>query len=226
MKKPKRRCVTVAQTQRLSMTMQRIVFSGDELVDFPEVKPGAYIKFLFKQDGSAVTKPLADNTDIMMRTYTVRAFDRQALSLVVDFVLHGGDEASGPASRWVESASVGDKICIAGPGSIKDFPTQYDWVLFAGDMTALPAIESQLALLPEDTTGFALIAANHASDIRDIAHPRGVKVTWLTDASQRLANCLNELELPDGKPAIWAASEFSQMRDARFVQQSMADSSQ
>lgn len=217
MNKRRRRCLYVADTQKLSANMQRITFAGDDLADFPPVKPGAYIKILLNPDGSGVTDLDLASDEITIRTYTVRMFDRDQGTLTVDFALHSGDLESGPASRWAESAKVGDKICIGGPGSIKEFPTEYDWVLFAGDITAIPAIESQLALLPEDTQGFAVISVNDAADIRDLVKPQGVKAIWLTSPTQRLANELSRLEMPTGKPAIWAASEFSQMREMRSL---------
>jgi NADPH-dependent ferric siderophore reductase len=201
----------------MSTNMQRITFAGDDLSDFPPVKPGAYIKFAFEQDGTAVTALRASSNGVMLRTYTVQAFDMDAKLLSVDFVLHGGEHASGPASRWAESAKIGDRICFGGPGSIKDFPERYDWVLFAGDMTALPAMESRLALLPMETTGFAVITVQEESDTRDLVKPEGVNITWLTDGSQRLVDALCNLELPTGKPAVWAASEFSQMREMRTL---------
>jgi NADPH-dependent ferric siderophore reductase len=216
MSKSKSRCISVVSTQRLSANMQRIVFSGDDLGTFPTVKPGAYIKLMFNQDGSAVTDPLASD-DVIRRTYTVREFDLEARLLTLDFVLHDGEHASGPASNWAMSAKVGDQICFGGPGSIKDFPEDYDWVLFAGDITALPAIESHLALLPKETVGFVIVAIQEENDIRELVKPDGVTITWLTDSSKRLADVLSHLERPAGKPALWAASEFSQMRELRSL---------
>ncbi len=48
-----------------------------------------------------------------MRTFTIRAFRREALELDIDFALHGD---GGPASRFANEVKPGDLLAISGPG--------------------------------------------------------------------------------------------------------------
>lgn len=212
MKKPNPVIASVIKVERLSTNVQRILLQSQDFKNFPKTQPGAYIKLMFNHDGSAFT---GSGKPSMMRTYTVRQLDIHKGVMTIDFALHGGAEKSGPASDWAQSARPGDRICLAGPGSVKALQEQYAWVLFAGDLTALPAIESHLAQLPTTAEGYAVIKVGCQEDIRPIVKPQKVKVLWLTDPKQRLANTIRQLEIMPGNPAIWAASEFSQMREMR-----------
>lgn len=202
----------------LSPNMRRLRLSGTALRDFPDTAPGAYIKLLFNPDGSPVVNPVEGQSKLM-RTYTVRHFDPNQHTLDIDVVLHGHSEPSGPASHWAQTAQRGSQISFAGPGSIKALPADYDWVLFAGDMTALPAIESHLQQLPDNTQGYGIIKVQTPEDIRPLQHPKNLELIWLSDKNTSLAARMQQLTLPQGKPAIWAASEFSDMRAMRKVLQ-------
>ena len=129
--------------------------------------------------------------------------------------MHTGEGAHGPACDWASQAKTGDSICFAGPGSSKPLNENYDWVLFAGDMTALPSIENYLETLAADTKGYAVLAVNEPSDIRELVKPEQLELVWLTQPDQSLAQAISQLPKLPGKPAIWAASEFSQMRQMR-----------
>lgn len=210
-------CTTVQQVQALSPTIQRITLFSEQFKDFPNIAPGAYIKLLFDHEGKALTSTSDQSTDIKRRTYTILKLDRTRREMVVDFVLHGDHGGSGPASAWAASAKEGDEICLAGPGSLKPLTTDYDWILFAGDLTALPAIEAQLAELPEQTKGIAVIAAQHEQDKRPLNAPQQLEVRWIIETQQSLAQALRELQHLPGKPALWAACEFSSMRQLRTL---------
>lgn len=217
MKKPSPIVATVVSTERLSANMQRVSLYSEDLFGFPATLPGDYVKLMFNQDGSAFSGATESGSAMIMRTYTVRELDHSRGILKIDFALHSHNGNSGPASEWAASTQPGDRIGFAGPGSTKRLADHYDWVLFAGDMTAMPAIESHLSTLPEHTEGFAVLQVNSQEDIRPIAKPERVKVLWLTKAEQSLADAIRTLDRMPGKPAIWAASEFSQMRAMRTL---------
>jgi len=206
---------TVVHSQDLSVNMRRIVLASEGLTHFPQVKPGAYIKLLFNLNGTPVVSTPGSADDIMLRTYTVRSLDKQNGQLTLDFVLHTEQADSGPASNWASKAKVGDTIYFSGPGSTKTLTENHDWVLLAGDMTALPSIESYLEILPEDCKGYALIKVNQEQDIRPLKKTQGIELIWLTQAQQQLVDVIRQLRKPEGKAAIWAASEFTQMRQMR-----------
>lgn len=219
--------VTVKETISLSKNMKRVVLTGDSLKTFPNTRPGAYIKLMFDQNGNAVVKQPLLAPRPRLRTYTVRSFDKRHNAITIDFALHNKPEmkddgmnspkqehTGGPASLWAERAKPGDKISFAGPGSSKPLADNYDWVLFAGDITALPSIESYLESLSPETSGFAFIQVPEHADIRPIKAPDKVKVIWLT-ANESIASKIAEHPQPEGVPAIWAACEFSEMRELR-----------
>ncbi|GAA3150084.1 hypothetical protein GCM10020001_087120 [Nonomuraea salmonea] len=55
-----------------------------------------------------------------LRTYTVRAWDPDALELTLDFVVHGDEGLAGP---WAAQAAPGDELIMLGPGGAATRPT-------------------------------------------------------------------------------------------------------
>ncbi|HEU4848880.1 MAG TPA: siderophore-interacting protein, partial [Terrimesophilobacter sp.] len=107
----------------------------------------------------------------------------------VDFVVHGD---TGPATRWISSAAVGDDLLVIGPdvrtlveadrsriGGVEWNPGAAELVLLAGDETAAPAICSILESLPAEARGQAFIEVPTTGDVLPVPGPTGVAVTWL-----------------------------------------------
>ena len=212
MPKPQLRQAVVTQSVRITPTMQRIYLSGDDLLNFPVVKAGAYVKLLFDLNGNPLQRP-TDTDQVAMRTYTVAQFDAAKPELVLDMVVHTDGGKTGPASAWATSTQPGDIITIAGPGSSKGLSEQYDWVLLAGDMTALPSIRNHLAELPQQTKGYAIIQIEDAKDAVALKKPEGVTVIW--EYEHPLPVRLAQLAWHEGIPNDWVACEFSDMREIR-----------
>lgn len=139
------RHLQVVQKTALTDNMLRIVLGGEALADFPEDQESAYIKLLLSNGGFNGESIQEDGKKPTVRSYTVRAFNRQALTLTLDFVLHG---EHGPAGAWASQAQVGTAIAIDGPGPAKLVDMSADWFFLAGDMTALPAISVNLEKCP------------------------------------------------------------------------------
>jgi len=151
----------------------------------------------------------------LKRTYTVREFRPQQNEFDVDFVLH---DNPGPATRWALGAKVGDQIGIAGPGTLKRVNTNGDWFLLAGDATALPAISANLARLPENARGYAVIELVDSQDQQRLAMPAGIALRWLVNAdpaSTLLADTVMALPWLAGTPAVWVAGETTFVRKLR-----------
>lgn len=197
--------------------MQRITLASEDIKYLPDIKPGAYIKLMFNENGTPVTEKQVLEKAALLRTYTIRSLNKSFGKLIIDVALHSGDSANGPASDWAKYVTLGEQICFTSPGSLKAFPERYDWVLFAGDMTSMPAIETYLEQLPKETTGFVFLHVESTEDIREISKPEKVQISWLTKSNQRLADAIAQLKPLSGIPAIWAASEFSQMREMRKI---------
>lgn len=212
MSKPSPRKVVVTQSRRLTPNIQRICLSGEAFNDFPAVSPGAYIKLMFDLDGCAL-QSLTDIGQVAMRTYTVSHFDVSKPEMFVDMVIHSNDGITGPGAAWALSAKPGDEIFLAGPGSSKSLSDHYDWVLLAGDLTALPSIRNHLASLPPHVEGYAVIKVDDKNDATPLNGPQGVEVIWETNLS--LPERLTSIEWRTGLPAVWVACEFSDMRKIR-----------
>ncbi len=92
-----------------------------------------------------------------------------------------------------------------------------DWFLLAGDMTAPPAISCNLEAISPAAKGHAVIEINSADDKQEVKKPENIKVHWVISAHSDQENtCLYDAAkaIPrlEGKPSIWAACEFSNMR--------------
>lgn len=198
--------LSVVRSEYLTPNMLRVTLGGSELIDFPDDQESAYVKLVFPQTGA--TQPL-------LRTYTISR--QRGDEIDIDFALHS---AGGPASMWAQSARPGDRILIAGPGPKKLINHDADWFVLAGDMTALPAIAVNLAQLPNDARGYAVIEVIDESDIQSLTAPENIEIHWVingftTNQEQPLLDRLKQLPWLPGQVAVWAACEFRNMRDLR-----------
>ncbi|RDV26785.1 siderophore-interacting protein [Alteromonas aestuariivivens] len=206
--------LTVQKTEQLSPNMQRVTLGGKAVASFPNVAPGSYLKLLFDHQGQPLQVLPQDGVRPLMRTYTIRHIDKKMKMVTLDMVLHSVDDC-GPASRWAGRVKVGETILLQGPGSIKPLPGGFDWVLFAGDMTALPAIAGYLEALPGTARGYAVIQVVDLGDVQPLKKPPNVKVQWVVGEGSEMMQRIRDLQWLKGKPAVWVACEFSLMRQLR-----------
>lgn len=209
---------TVVRVQRLTPRMVRIVFGGAALSAFNWNGPAAHIKLIMgATDADPDSRPLS-------RTYTPRHFDAQRLELTVDFVLHG----TGPASIWAAQAQAGQSMIIAGPGRCYALDPQAQWLLLAGDESAIPAMATILEVVPEHLHTFVLVEVNDAADEFALAPARAnLGVRWLhraqplldhggaAPAGIELAAAVAAFEQPVGRGAVYVACEADAMRRIR-----------
>lgn len=214
------RRLTVVSTENVTPNMQRLVLGGSDLGGFPEGQESGYIKLLFPLPGESKL-PTVESIElgalVQMRTYTIRKYDPNALELTVDFVLHGEGEHAGPASHWAKTATPNDEVIIIGPGPSKLVDMSADWFLLAGDMTALPAISCNLEAMPRTGTGYAVIEIHSPADKQPLVKPEGVEIIWVINPhpdreNTRLTDAVKALPWLEGRPSVWAACEFSNMR--------------
>ncbi|MGW8482257.1 siderophore-interacting protein [Microbacterium sp. NPDC055903] len=169
-----------------------------------------YLKFLRIPDGE---RPV-------MRNYSVRAYRAATADagaeIDVDFVLHGSaaDGTAGPASRWAETCAAGEHVLIIDEGLTFNPQRGTDRVVLVGDETALPAIASICASLPETATGFAIVEVPSDEDALTFPHPVGVDVTWIArphdvKPGERALAALRETELPAAPFHAYGAGEQS-----------------
>ncbi|SMX87196.1 NADPH-dependent ferric siderophore reductase, contains FAD-binding and SIP domains [Brevibacterium sp. Mu109] len=199
--------LTVESTQWLGPHLVRVVAGGESLAEFTDNgSTDAYVKLLFV-DPELGLEPPYDVTELrqslpaeqlpVTRTYTVRWVDRIAKRLAIDFVVHGD---SGIAAPWAARAKAGDQLVLAGPGGGYAPDASTDWHLFAGDLSALPAIAASIETLSAAATGITLLEITDHQDIIDIQNPSQVQVQWLinTDLADTgfLARAIDEASWP------------------------------
>jgi NADPH-dependent ferric siderophore reductase len=197
--------------------MVRIVFTGPELAGFAWNGPAAHIKLL-------LGPPAAEGERALSRTYTPRHFDATRRELTVDFVLHG----AGPAATWAAQAQVGQAMLIAGPGRSYTLDAEAQWLLIAGDESAIPAIATLLEVVPDSLRTQVLIEVNDAADEFAVAPERSnVKLRWLhraqpitghgttAPAGVELTAAVAAFRPPAGTGRAYVACEADAMRKIR-----------
>lgn len=212
------RTVVVKNSVEITPHMQRVIFTGNDLADFPENYESGYVKLLFSNSGQAISDQDQAKEKHLKRTYTVRSFSREDNELSIEFSLHGSK--SGPAARWAKSTRPGDKILMSGPGPTKLVNNQSDWFLLASDMSGLPALCCNLEQLPKHAQGYAVIEIPSEEDRQSFEVPVGLVVKWVVndrpgEKPSALLDAIKSLPWKDGNPYIWVACEFESMKRIR-----------
>ncbi|MGH3903112.1 MAG: siderophore-interacting protein [Pseudonocardiaceae bacterium] len=196
---------SVASVHTLTPRMTRVRLVGESLRGLGAV-PGQTVK---------IYVPDTLTGDPVSRDYTVRGYDSAGPSLDIDFVLHG----AGPAVNWARSAQPGDTLEFVGPsGRYRPDPAA-DWYLFAGDETALPAIQAYVEMLPGDALVRLCVEIADAAERQPIPGPARPAVRWLPRADEPAGTLLEAAvraaELPPGKGSIWLAGHTPTVRRIR-----------
>lgn len=225
---PKRpRLLKVQSWQDLSPHLRRIVFHSADLADYPFQCNGAHIKLFLPLPGQdAPQLPLvtaqgpqwADKADKpIARTYTLRSYDAAACTLSVDFVLHGDN---GPASRFALAAAPGMCVGISPPAGPVPMLKAAAHYLLAGDLSALPAIESMLHDMAPAARGDVLLWLPERADLRPLPLPAAVRLhSFFGDAGQHAAfiDTLRQCRPSTDDCFVWLAGEASLVADARAL---------
>lgn len=146
---------------------------------------------------------------LLARTYTVRRWDAERGEVDVDFVRHG----VGPATSWASRVRPGEEIQVAGPKMSAGHPKGADWVLIAGDETALPAIGRWLEEWPAGARAQVFIEVGEASHRIDLPGPDGVELTWLSregrpgGSTTLLYDAITGADWWEGTVFAWVAGE-------------------
>ena len=215
----------VTRQRQLSPRLVRVSVTGDAFDRFNPPGPAAHFKLMLPQPGAddvQLPPPDAEGNVVFggpamshmptMRTYTARRFDPATLELDIDIVLHG----VGPAAAWAAGVRPGDRLAVSIPSAagFTDDPAA-DWVLLAGDASALPAIASIASKLTKPATVQLEVA--DSSERIDI----GVPVEWITsqDVSRGLGSVLEQhvarFVPPAGRGQVWVATEAGAVRRIR-----------
>ncbi len=197
----------VASVQALTPRMRRVRLAGDSLSGLVAT-PGQTLKIYVPDLVSG--RPVA-------RDYTVRDYNAAQPCLDIDFVLHG----EGPAANWARRVQPGEALEFIGPsGRYRPDPSA-DWHLFAGDESALPAIQAYVAMLPADARAFLYIDIADAAEQQPIPGSARPMVRWLhrgdraPGTSTVLEDTLRAESLPSGQGRIWIAGHTPTVRRIR-----------
>ncbi len=149
-----------------------------------------------------------------LRDYTPRRFDAEAGELDLDFVRHG----EGPAALWAEAATPGAELHVVGPKSSLVLPDGVDWLILAGDETALPAIGRYLDERPGPQRVQVVVEIRDPAARQTLLLRDDDTLRWVDTppaSASRLATAVRELEWWDGSAYIWAAAESSMLMPLR-----------
>jgi NADPH-dependent ferric siderophore reductase len=215
----------------------RVTLGGDQLAGAVSAGYDQRVKLLFPLNGDDSALPtgpswyedyraLPDDVRPVMRTYTVRRHRPEVAEFDIEFALHG---ASGPASAWAQRAQPGDVVGVAAPNALHrpiigwefDPNAGADWILLAGDETAVPAIGSIVERLPSGTQVKAFVAIAHSRDTQRFETAAAVDITWLPRGEPEsglaglLTSAVREADLPSGRPYAWVAGERTPVRQLK-----------
>ncbi|GHF49327.1 siderophore-interacting protein [Streptomyces morookaense] len=216
----------VVRTERLSPHMARVVLGGEGLAGFEAGScTDHYVKLLFPVEGvdypepfdiEAIRRDMPRHAWPRTRTYTVRAFDRAAQELTIDFVVHGDEGLAGP---WAVRAEPGTEILFLGPGGAYAPDPAADWHLLVGDESALPAIAASLERMPEGAVVHAFVEVADEREQQELRLPAGVAVTWLhrdgAPVGKSLVEAVRSLDFPPGDVQAFVHGEAGFVKELR-----------
>jgi NADPH-dependent ferric siderophore reductase len=228
----------VVGVRQLTPHMRRVTFSGPDLAGVVSAGLDQRIKLFFPLPGQTDPvvpegenwypefRAMPENERPFMRTYTIRHFRPEALEMDVDMLAHGD---TGPGSIWAGAATPGDRVAILAPDAghtpILGYefapPADTEWLLLAGDDTALPAITAIIEAQPAGRLVHAFVEVASAAEMLPMVSPADLRMTWLSRAGRPATNggllceAIRRTEFPAGKPYAWLAGESSATKDLR-----------
>lgn len=220
----RQRTLQVKRIEQLTPAMRRIVVGGEQLDGFYSPSFDDHVKLfipsapgekpLFPQVGPD-GKRLPDVPVSVMRDYTPRHYNPESQELTLDFVLHEG----GVATDWARHAKVGDYLGTGGPRGSFIIPHEFDWHCLIGDETALPAIARRLAELPADKPVLAIIETRQAAARLNFQTCTNLDLRWVLAEpgadGKALEKAVQQLSLPTGEGFVWAAGEYTAIKNIR-----------
>jgi NADPH-dependent ferric siderophore reductase len=188
--------------------MRRVVLTTDDIGEFT-YKPGQALVLMVPLPGGETGR----------RDYTIRAMDRQAGTISIDFVLHGDT----PAPTWARKARPGDTIEARGPRGGTVLRAEADWHLLTGDETCIPAIAHILETMPAGAKAFAFIEVGDRSGEIALETQADAAVRWIhrhgspPGPSDLMNGVVQDFALPAGRGHAYIIGETSNVRRQRHT---------
>ncbi len=191
--------------------MLRIAFVGSDLVGIDQIVcADTYVKLVFA-DPDGGEHPI-------MRSYTVRSYDREAGRIEIDFALHG---RGGVAAPWALAAKPGDTIEFRGIGGGYLPAPAAPRHLLIGDDSALPAIAVALEKLDAGSDVDVVLIGHSEHDLlgEDGAAladsvPGSVNVR-VVDSSNEVIELVDRSCAREGVPHVFLHGEAGMVREIR-----------
>ncbi|MFE6051536.1 siderophore-interacting protein [Kitasatospora sp. NPDC056446] len=229
----------VVEVHRITPRTARITFEARELADTVGTAPDQQLKLCFPRPGQAEPVLPERRDDPMdwyraylaipeaerpvLRSFTLRRRRPGTRLVEIDFVLHGD---TGPAAAWALRAAPGDRLGMVGPSALYAPPVPFaeaaaaaDWVLLAGDESALPALATLVGALPDGVRALAFVEVADEAERQPLDGPAGLDVHLLhrdgAAPGTVLTGAVRAAELPTGVPFAWLAGEAGAVRALR-----------
>lgn len=221
---PTFRAVTVARTAGLTPHLRRVTLTGPALEGLDPGLPAASVRLLLPSPGTAelVVPRWVGNEFLLtggqrpiIRTYTPRRFDADALELDIDVVLH----PEGVAAAWATAAQPGQPAAVSGTGRGYSIDPSATAFVLGGDEAAIPAISVLLEALPPTAVVDVLIEVGHPDAHLGLPPHPGATVTWLDRGSTeaygaRLIDAVGRATI-DAATRVWVAGEAAVVQRIR-----------
>ncbi|EPJ79831.1 hypothetical protein IV02_24140 [Pseudomonas syringae] len=198
----------VVEVLEVSPRLRRIVVAGVSLFDYPDGRPGHWVKLFL--EGSNEGVPVG-------RAYSVREWDAESRRMTFDIALHCG----GPMSQWAANARVGDRLSLSGPRGGLVENNARSWLLLAGDESALAAIQAIMARTTAEKELYVFIEVSSESEILEFpARPNAV-VRWLLrdaenpETASTMYEAIRCSSLPNQSGGAWVAGESGVVKKIR-----------
>ncbi|TSI19654.1 siderophore-interacting protein [Brevibacterium aurantiacum] len=212
--------IAVTRVEDFTDFYRRIHFTGPQLLsELTEVFPTLWTRLWFPH-------PEKGEGHVSQRGYTFVDIDVATGSFSLDFVIHGdaaNPAGTGPASRWAVSATPGTTIEAALTPARIDLPSDTDRILLAGDLTALPAVNSWLQTIPAEVPVTVAIEDDHEpTTVNTLPRAEHPNARWVWVRSEgpfgaALVEHVRSFDLdPDGL-YVWAAGERSLIKQVRTL---------
>lgn len=215
----------VTRRELLAPRMLRLTLNAPDFGDdWPIEQPGEILTLCFVTPDEPVLLPLEGwrfpphAPEQPWRNYTVRAHRPDRAEIDVDVVLH---EPRGPACTVAAACEPGWSVGYAGPRVDFAHEPDADWLLLAGDETALPAIAAILEQAPPALPVTALVEIDGPRDAFAVQVGARQELVWVhrdgqpAGVSRALVDAVRALALPDGVGQAWGAAESRVARDLR-----------
>ena len=212
-----RRQLTVKSVVNVTPNMVRVTLTGESLKGFVSASYDDHVKIFVPNGDKAHELPPEEAK--VGRDYTPRRYDASTNELDIDFAIHD----AGPATAWAMKTSPGDTLEIGGPRGSFVVADDFDWYLFVGDETALPAIGRRLEELRAGAKATVIAEVTGKSEEQTFTSKATFDVTWLHRGAQEAGtttladDAVRKLTLPQGDGYVWVGYESGTAKRLRQI---------